>query len=510
MSAVLGWRPDLLVAAANALASARSQLTAIDGDVEAARPPGSWQGEAAEAARARFRALDADYLDHVAEVTVVVEALDEAAATIQRALRDIDTALAAIRGRGWSVVIVGDAVTCTPPPASDGDLLAPLDRPAITELTTQITDAIAAARDADAALAAALSTVASGEVDTTAQSAPRAALPPELRALATPELVELALADPEAVAPYANFLTTAQREAITARLTSENLAIAQLGAEPVTEADGQRVLRIAHATAAFAGDPGIAAGVLEQLGPEGFLDAQLTAQPWSTSLGDVTAGDPVGAHQSAMRALLARGDALDPAWADRLVAHAGATTYGAPDGSAGVNGLQVLGPLLAGEGHAQHLLTAAGGAILDHERAVLAANGGEPHPWSPDGSTWRTEYGGGRGTGADPLVGVLDGMARTPEAATAFILDLAPEGEGTDFATYDSSELAYLLKDRAWPDESGGSLVGHEALRDTLAAAVTPDAGYAPGPGDAPAPPAPAPPRRSSASRAATSTTWGR
>ena len=486
MSAVLGWRPDLVVAAANALASARSQLTAIDADVEAARPPGSWQGEAAEAARARFRAIDADYLDHVAEVTVVVEALDEAAATIQRALRDIDTALAAIRGRGWSVVIVGDAVTCTPPPASDGDLLAPLDRPAITELTTQITDAIAAARDADAALAAALSTVASGEVDTTAQSAPRAALPPELRALATPELVELALADPEAVAPYANFLTTAQREAITARLTSENLAIAQLGAEPVTEADGQRVLRIAHATAAFAGDPGIAAGVLEQLGPEGFLDAQLTAQPWSTSLGDVTAGDPVGAHQSAMRALLARGDALDPAWADRLVAHAGATTYGAPDGSAGVNGLQVLGPLLAGEGHAQHLLTAAGGAILDHERAVLAANGGEPHPWSPDGSTWRTEYGGGRGTGADPLIGVLDGMARTPEAATAFILDLAPEGGGTDFATYDSSELAYLLKDRAWPDESGGSLVGHEALRDTLAAAVTPDAGYAPGPGDDP------------------------
>lgn len=479
MSAVLGWRPDLLVAAANALASARSQLTAIDADVEAARPPGSWQGEAAEAARARFRALDADYLDHVAEVTVVVEALDEAAATIQRALTGIDTALAAIRGHGWNVVIVGDAVTCTPPPATDGDLLAPLQRPAVTELTTQITDAITAARAADATLAATLASFADDEVNTTAQSARRAALPPELHALSTPELLELALDDPGAVAPYAAFLTTAQREAITARLTSENLAIAQLGAEPVTEADGQRVLRIAHATAAFAGDPGIAAGVLEQLGPEGFLDAQLTAQPWSTSLGDVTAGDPVGAHQSAMRALLARGDALDPAWADRLVAHAGATTYGAPDGSAGVNGLQVLGPLLAGEGHAQHLLTAAGGAILDHERAVLAANGGEPHPWSPDGSTWRTEYGGGRGTGADPLVGVLDGMVRTPEAATAFILDLAPEGEGTDFATYDESELAYLLKDRAWPDESGGSLVGHEALRDTLAAAVTPDADYA-------------------------------
>jgi hypothetical protein len=486
VSAVLGWRPDVLASAADALAAARTQLAALDSDVEAARPPRNWQGAAAEAARAQFRVLDADYLDHVAEVTVVVAALDEAAATIQRALRDIDTALAAIRGRGWSVVILGDAVTCTPPPASDGDLLAPLERPAITELTTQITDAIAAARDADAALAAALASVASGEVDTTAQSAPRAALPPELRALTTPELLELAMTDPGAVAPYAEFLTAAQREAIVARLASENLAVAQLGAEPVTEADGERVLRIAGATAAFAADPGIAAGVLEQLGPEGFLDAQLTAQPWSTSLGDVTAGDPVGAHQSAMRALLARGDALDHAWADRLVAHAGATTYGAPDGSAGVNGLQVLGPLLAGEGHASHLLTAAGGAILDHERAVLAANGGEPHPWSADGGTWRTDYGDGRGTGADPLVGVLDGMAHTPEAATAFILDLAPEGEGTDFATYDGSELAYLLKDRTWPDESGGSLVGHEALCDTLAAAVTPDADYAPGPGDDP------------------------
>ncbi|WZH54342.1 MAG: hypothetical protein PIR53_10205 [Nocardioides alkalitolerans] len=487
MSAVLGWRPDVLAAAADALAAARTQLAALEGDVEAARPPRTWQGAAAEAARAQFRVLDADYLDHVAEVTVVVAALDEAATTIQRALRDIDTALAAVRGRGWSVVIVGDAVTCTPPPASDGDLLTPLERPAITELTTQITDAIAAARDADAALAAALASVANGEVDTTAQSAPRAALPPELRALSTADLLELALDDPGAVAPYAEFLTTAQREAITARLTSENLAVAQLGAEPVTEADGERVLRIAGATAAFAADPGIATGVLEQLGPEGFLDAQLTAQPWSTSLGDVTAGDPVGAHQNAMRELLARGDALDPVWADRLVAHAGATTYGAPDGSAGVNGLQVLGPLLAGEGHAPHLLTAAGGAILDHERAVLVANGGEPHPWAPDGSTWRTDYGDGRGTGADPLVGVLDGVAHTPEAATSFVLDLAPpEGAGTDFATYDGSELAYLLKDRSWPDESGGSLVGHEALRDTLAAAVTPDAGYAPGPGDDP------------------------
>ncbi|GAB3086395.1 hypothetical protein [Nocardioides zeae] len=486
MSAVLGWRPDVLAAAADALTAARTQLAALDGDVEAARPPRTWQGAAAEAARAQFRVLDADYLDHVAEVTVVVAALDEAATTIQRALRDIDTALAAIRGRGWSVVIVGDAVNCTPPPASDGDLLAPLDRPAIVELTTQITDAIAAARNADAALAAALASVANGEVDTTAQSAPRAALPPELRALSTPELLELALADPGAVAPYAEFLTTAQREAITARLTTENLAVAQLGVEPVTGGDGERVLRIAGATAAFAADPGIAAGVLERLGPEGFLDAQLTAQPWSTSLGDVTAGGPVGAHQNAMRALLARGDALDPVWAERLVAHAGATTYDAPDGSAGVNGLQVLGPLLAGEGHATHLLTAAGGAILDHERAVLAANGGEPHPWSPDGSTWRTDLGGERGTGADPLVGVLDGMAHTPDAATAFVLDLAPAGDGTDFATYDGSELAYLLKDRAWPDEVGGSLVGHEALRDTLAAAVTPDAGYAPGPGDDP------------------------
>lgn len=485
MSAVLSWRPDLLVAAANALASARSQLTAIDADVEAARPPRSWQGEAAEAARAQFRALDADYLDHVAEVTVVVAALDEAAATIQRALTDIDSALGAIRGLGWSVVIVGDAVTCTPPPAGDGDLLAPLQRPAITELTAQITDAIAAARAADATLAATLSSVANDEVDTTAQSARRAALPPELHGLSTPELLGLALEDPSAVAPYAAFLTTAQREMITSGLASELLAVVRLGAEPVTEADGERVLRIAGATAAFAADPGIAAGVLERLGPEGFLDVQLTAQPWSTSLGDVTAGDPVGAHQSAMRALLARGDALDHAWADRLVAHAGATTYGAPDGSGGVNGLQVLGPLLAGEGHAPYLLTAAGSAILDHERAVIAANGGGPHPWSPDGSTWRTDYGDGRGTGADPLVGVLDGMAHTPEAAATFVLDLAPpEGAGRDFATYDSSELAYLLKDRAWPDEIGGSLAGHEALRDTLAAAVTPDADYAPSPGE--------------------------
>lgn len=500
MSTVLQWRPEVLSAAADALAAARSQLTALDLDVEASRPPSAWRGEAAAAARTRFGALDADYLDHVAEVTAVVTALDDAASAITRAQADIESASDAVRRHGWDVVVFGDAVTCTPSADTPGSGIFALVEPAvIAPLARQVADGIAAARDADAALAAVLRSVAADAIDTTATSASQAALPPHLQGITTPDLVDLALEEPAAVAPWAELMTPAQRQAVTDRLAQENLALVQLdpdaGDLEALEHHADHVVQVAAATEAFAADPEIAAGVLRAMGAVGFLDSQLTTRSWSTSLGDVGAGDPLASHQEAMSALLAAGAPADDAWSNALVAHAAATTYAADAGTASVQGLQVLGPLLAGEEHSPHLLATAGEAVVTYERAHLATHGGEPHPWDGDG-TWRTDHvaaagpGGDAVTGSDPLLGILDGMAHSPEAAAAFVLDLAPEtpprGGHQDFATIDRSDLAYLLQDRAWPGQPDGSLLGHETLREALVSAVTPDPQWVPGP-DGPA-----------------------
>lgn len=410
---VLDWRPDDLAAAADEIVVARNSLVGIDADLGSSRPPREWEGQASVEASAAFRRIDDGYLDHIAEMTTVITALDDAARTIDVAQNEITALIGQIEALGIAVTIVGDTVTTAPfslgvnPAEAEG-------------LRGEIIAAITAARGADAALASALNSVAGGAVDTHVGSAREAALPSDLQGLGTTQIVELALTDPDAVNGFTGFLTPEQRRAIANALADANAAVAGAAeGESHTEAFAAEVADVARATELLAGDSVIAAGILRALGPAGFVAAQLAIRPAATS---VDASDPeaLRANQRSLQKVLDMGtrdvdvsgspdspDSVDPAWVAGLADALDLQYYGdAP----GPTGHQAIASLLAGGGVTSSVLLAeVAGAIVE--------KASEGEGWVPGyygdsvGHTWL----------ADPVTPILTGLASDPAAASAFL-----------------------------------------------------------------------------------------
>ncbi|MDT9591916.1 hypothetical protein RDV89_02475 [Nocardioides zeae] len=516
---ILHWRPDLLAHAADLLALQRRALAGLDADLDAARPPWDWRSVAAEAARAQYGALDRDYLEHLAELTCVVSALDDAAAVIARAQQEVESALAAIRAHGWSVTLVGDTAIATPPPACDatgsGDALT--GALVVEPLVAAVTASVRTARAADEALAAALRSVAHEQVTTTAVTADQAVLPPGLRGLRTAQLVELALADPEAVVPYLLHLEEHQRRAVGTEIADE---IERLGAFGVVDTGGKgpeqvevvptdeledHALALAGLAAAaerLGTDPVVASAVLHALGPEGFVAEQVVARPWATALSGVAGGAAaLAGHQRAMRVVLAHGTAgvdasaegrhvpgrasVDREWVDDLVAALDQEI--AVPGSAPVTGHQVVAPLLGPEvpQPSAYLLTSVADAVLDKEAALVLA--GHERVWDPLALSRDLDL-GGPGLGADPLLPVLRSIAEHPVAAqelvnattTGLFLEDPAAGvsaEHRDVFGASVDRLDYLLRLRAV--EPGTQAESLAALADVLTTAATPDRPFA-------------------------------
>lgn len=402
---VLGWRPEDLAAAADEIVAARNSLVGIDADLASTRPPPAWNGEASLAAAAAFGSIDDGYLDHIAELSAVVGALDDAALAIRAALDEVAACVAQIRALGRDVRIEGDLVTLdATAPQAGGETGSEA-----ASLCDRIVAAIAAARAADTTLAGLLSSVARGGVDTTVTSARQAALPAHLQGLGAAELADLALTDPDAVNGFTGFLSHAERNAIAEALAAANADLA--GPVPSgasgAEVDTQ-VAAVARATHLLSGDTLIAAGTLASLGAGGFVGVQARVRARASQAGS-EAGAPHD-HQEAMRRLLERGTldgAVDPAWVTEL-------TRVLDDSAAAVpHGHQALAALLVDQtGVSSTLLAAVTDAVVTRELAL-----GET------GATWRSLDPGAAGaTWLDDPVGPLLGrVAADPAAASEFL-----------------------------------------------------------------------------------------
>ncbi|WP_182377573.1 hypothetical protein [Nocardioides sp. WS12] len=467
---LMSWDPGALGTVGDDLTTSRRTILDLQDELDDGRPPYTWIGDSAETARTSHTTLVADLNDIVSPVSEVINALDEASATIASAKRRARGAMATINEKGLEVSFSGGTVTVRDPDA-DGE-----DRPETSELeslATTLADALSDADQADTDLAAVLRSARRGAYDGGTGSLGDAALPSELRGLSDASLIQQLLAHPDRYDGYINALTDEQQGALGTAIADETEGI-RTGDEEIPPEELERVTDLLEA---YGTDAEVSTGFLNRTGPEGLLDLQQRAAFFGR--GDDTGeglenGDELRDLQRALGATLAAGTQnigdSDPGAADHVSTEwkwdligAGRDVFTVPGDISDieVRGYQLIAPLLAdGSAFDPDFLESVAATTVDFERDW----DWDEHPEGPwdfpgivgDGVRWDFTQGHDDehdALGHDPIPGVLRGIADNPEAAREFF---------TSAVTYDGDEpygtrVNYLLYERAdefrWPND---------------------------------------------------------
>lgn len=377
--AVLAWQPHALESASDAIARGRSAMVGLEDELSGHRRGSHWWGDARAAADLRVERLRCRLADLVAEMSVVVSAIDAEVAEL-RAIRD-------------------DLV----------DLLArnlPFPVDAIAGVPGRTRALVARAGACDDRIAAALQRARSGLVDAGSLSLRAAALPSHLRDMTTTELVDWSLAHPADAPPYLSAMPESVRrrlgEELAARLSdgppTDDLALVEgLGEDEVVATSALRSLGPESFTALAASLPATAA-VLRLPGQPGNLPARLRTA-LGRMLGAATADDePAGRRR------------VPPSF-DRALAR-----QVEPFGFRGHGARTVaLSRLLPHAASSRALLTTVGSAILEAE-----VEGVRERPEEALGQVLREKFGpfgiDGHVEG-DPLPDLMQALAANPDAA---------------------------------------------------------------------------------------------
>lgn len=154
LDTVLAWRPDAVAGLADHLAGCRRLLVALDDDLDAAAPPGTWVGPSRDAALRAHDALRRRLATTVAEIALVAVSADDAAASLTAARTELDATLAWARTHGYHVDHGTGRATDARCVADDDEAR---DRALVArELTDRVQQALRTAHHADTLLADAL------------------------------------------------------------------------------------------------------------------------------------------------------------------------------------------------------------------------------------------------------------------------------------------------------------------------------------------------------------------
>lgn len=416
---VLAWQPHALESASDAIARGRSTMVGLEDELLGHGRASHWWGDARAAADLRVERLRCRLADLVAEMSVVVSALDAEVPQL-RAVRD---ELVELLGR---------------------DLPPPLE--AMTGLPGRTRALVARATACDDRIAAALQRARSGLVDAGSLSLRDAALPTHLRDLTAAELVDWSLAHPADVPPY----LSAMPESVRRRL-GEELAARLVDGPPT---DDLELLE------GLGEDEVVATSALESLGPERLVAASAALVPTAAGL-RLSSERGFGAMRRALGRMLGAGtsDGEPPGarrvhngYLDRLAREASAQIH---DGRH-VTPRAALAPLLRHASQSTALLTTVGGAIVDADRTSEEA-GSRPGAFPLEGP--HPLDGVARMYATDPVAEVMAAAADNPEAARQLLGD--------------EERLRHLLVDRPWHDHADGPGIG--ALGQALETATTVD-----------------------------------
>ncbi|GGU38750.1 WXG100 family type VII secretion target [Nocardioides albus] len=259
------WKPEDLDSAADQLNTVRKSFQDQQDEMDAGKVPDTWVGEAATRAENRHRRLIADLNDIAAPLSQVINALDEAAASIKKAKDNAKRSHDDATGRGWKVTFSGGVQITDPSPDEDDP---DKDKGTMQQLAQSIQDALTDAESAETDLAAVLNHATKGNYDGGDGTIEQASLPPELRNLPEDELIDKMLSDPGKYDGY----TDALPPGVQIRLGEEisNRLDNTLNDEDY-DLSQEEVDRLNSMLSAYTDDETVAAGLYKDLGADGTV-----------------------------------------------------------------------------------------------------------------------------------------------------------------------------------------------------------------------------------------------
>lgn len=264
-SQLASWQPDRLSEIADQVAGHRATLTRLDDDLASGRPPGSWTFGDADAARAEHDRLAGALATQVAETVGVVSALDSAATAIQAAQNLLEGAMRRAASHGLHVDTTTGAVSSTTTYDDAEDL--EYARTVMNEVAEQITTALADAQAADDALAAALTTASTTDVNTVGTLEQQRDLL-AFQEMSPADQAQHLLDHPEDYAFLDDYTSPEVKALVGEGLAGQLDAAAQ---DPTAFGDAATVGRLNALLGAFGDDPAVTAPMYERLGPDGLL-----------------------------------------------------------------------------------------------------------------------------------------------------------------------------------------------------------------------------------------------
>ncbi|WP_406034703.1 WXG100 family type VII secretion target [Nocardioides sp. NBC_00163] len=436
------WKPEELDTAADQLNTARKSFQDQQDEMDAGKVPDTWVGEASTRAENRHRRLIADLNDMAAPLSQVINALDEAAASIKKAKDSAKHAYDDATGRGWKVSFSGGVqITDPSPDEKDPDK----DKGTMQQLAQTIQDALTDAASADADLTAVLNHATKGDYDGGDGTIEQASLPPELRNLPEDELIDKMLSDPGKYDGYIDALPpdaqTRLGKEISDRLDSTlNDDDYKLSKE---EAD-----RLNSMLSAYTDDSTVAAGLYKDLGADGTVASMARIEEYLRM--QSPDGESVNTLASNLRNGLASAS-NDPGFPAEQFGH-DIVKYSGPSGLylsddeqdalrdrypnwGGTGGASVLTYLMKDHDLNGNLVLGAAEELDRFERAENAVM--DAKTWYQHTGHSPLDTGNEGGWGDDPMAAILGNLGDHPE-------------QGYQFLTEDKARQDYYFDKRTW------------------------------------------------------------
>ncbi|MGY0540323.1 hypothetical protein ACW14X_22610 [Nocardioides sp. YJ-D4] len=436
------WKPEDLDTAADQLNTARKSFQDQQDEMDAGKVPDTWVGEASTRAENRHRRLIADLNDIAAPLSQVINALDEAAASIKKAKDSAKHAYDDATGRGWKVSFSGGVqITDPSPDEKDPDK----DKGTMQQLAQTIQDALTDAASADADLTAVLNHATKGDYDGGEGTIEQASLPPELRNLPEDELIDKMLSDPGKYDGYIDALPpdaqTRLGKEISDRLDSTlNDDDYKLSKE---EAD-----RLNSMLSAYTDDSTVAAGLYKDLGADGTVASMARIEEYLRM--QMPDSGSVNTLASNLRSGLASAS-NDPGFPAEQFGH-DIVKYAGPSGVylsddeqdalrdrypnwGGTGGASVLTYLMKDHDLNGNLVLGAAEELDRFERADGALM--DAKTWYQHTGHSPLDTGNDGGWGDDPMAAIMGNLGDHPE-------------QGYQFFTEDAERQKFYFNDRTW------------------------------------------------------------
>ena len=187
------WDADRLGRVADELHDRRSALTDLADEVTAGRPPVSWVGGASVYAEQDHDKLANQLTDQVAELNMVISAIDTASGAVRSARTLLDDALSRASSNGCTVSADGSVRSTR---TFDDEDERDDAQEVVDQIAQAVGDALSKASDADVDLAASLRSASGGDVDASGGLGDQT-LPDVLRGKTAQEQVDYLLAHPD-------------------------------------------------------------------------------------------------------------------------------------------------------------------------------------------------------------------------------------------------------------------------------------------------------------------------